>query len=185
MEKLQIGIENRTYQEVASGIRTALKDIGIDESDPFFKSLYNGIVNTIYSGYKDGVGLIIQELEEREAKEKAATKDKNEKEFIKQKYNQAYDILNKSTSQQIGFYSNAGLLDDVDDFLAYIQAQGDATNAALKNSAADAAMSVIAYYEEIKEAAESKMEAITDKTSEEYKKQEAIALNAAKHIEKA
>ena len=185
VEKLQIGIENRTYQEVASGIRTALKDIGIDESDPFFKSLYNGIVNTIYSGYKDGVGLIIQELEEREAKEKAATKDKNEKEFIKQKYNQAYDILNKSTSQQIGFYSNAGLLDDVDDFLAYIQAQGDATNAALKNSAADAAMSVIAYYEEIKEVAESKMEAITDKTSEEYKKQEAIALNAAKHIEKA
>jgi len=89
------------------------------------------------------------------------------------------------TNNQISFYDMIGLTDDVGLFNMVVDQYSNVINGALKRSNEAAAMESIAYLEEVKSQAEQKMEEITDKESEEYKKWEQLAESAVASIEKA
>ncbi len=190
LDKIAENIGDKTYGSVEKAIDKIIKDdMGISEDDELFKTLKEAFMAAAYSGFSNGIYAVVKDLEARKATDLAnANGDENSEDYkrIETMYEKAINnVKNKMTNNQVSFYDMLGITDDVGLFNQVVDQYADTINNALARSNEAAAIQSIAYLESVKTQAEQKMAEITDKESEEYKNQAALAESATASIEKA
>lgn len=182
--KISRDLGSKTFASVENSVEAALDQLNIQDAK-LFKMLKEGIMDAIYSGYDQSIYNVITDLRNRLDQELKGVTNNNQRQAISNKYNTVINDARRLTNDQVNFYSQMGIFNDVDMYAQFMKEKQDEVNEALKNSTEEAALQVIAYYGQIQREAEAKMAQITDTTSDEYQEQVRIAQNAAYSIQKA
>ena len=157
VSKIAENIGDKTYGEVEKSIESLIKnDMGIKESDPLFETLKTAFTKAAYSGTGTGIYGVLDELET--AKKKDMKKAFSSLNFegamkVKENYDKAEENVKGMTGNELDFYSNTGITNNVDLFNSMIDQYGPTIKAALVDSTEAASVQSIAILSQYRDAA--------------------------------
>lgn len=154
-------IGDKTYGEVESSIEGLIKnDLGIKESDPLFETLKTAFMKAAYSGTGTGIYGVLDELETAKKKDMKKALDfrdlggsQERMRAVDEKYAKAEKNVKNMSGNELDFYSNAGITNNVDLFNSMIDQYGPTIKAALVDSTEAATVQSIAILSQYRDAA--------------------------------
>lgn len=163
IEKIADGVGGKTYASVESAVEKFIKtDLKISKNDPLFNSLKEAFLDAAFDGTSSGIKGVIKDLEKR----KNAEKD----EAVQAEYQIAIDNTKGLTNDEIDFYANSGLTDNVLLYNKFIEENAEHIKDMMVESTEEASIEMIAILSQYKAEYEKQMDAILAKHNGNYKK---------------
>lgn len=156
INELMDDIGNKSYKTVEEAINKIIKsDMGISEDDPLFKTLKTAFFKAAYSGTDLALYNILTDLEKRrdEAKEKFG-EDSNQTKA----YNTAINSAKNMNGEEVQFYDDIGVFNNVGMFNMVISQYGDTIRQGLAKSTEAACVNSIAILANFRDQANAKLE---------------------------
>ncbi len=160
IEELSDNIGEKSYESVEEAIEEIItSDMGITKDDPLFETLKAAFFTAAYNGTSLGVYTLLNDLKTRREQAKIDFGEDSEQ---VQAYDTAINSAKKMSSEEVGFYDDIAMFDNVGLFNAVISQYGTTIREGLDKSTEAACLHSIGILDSFKTQAEAKLQELAD-----------------------
>lgn len=197
--KKAVDTENKSWNEIRGEMADTLDNLNIPEESR--KAIEEAFKASVYSGTSKGVYQAMLDLENQQSRDTSREaydtevnkrwwqfwKDSYDewKTKMDQEYRTYWDTLNNMSADKLDAYGKLGITGNKDVMELYNSKYSSSLEGALGGSDAEVGFAGLSGLYAMQDEIEAQMKAITDKTSDEYKKWEQMSKDTAAAITKA